>query len=98
MQKVLSVRIEEDDLAFIKKESKEENLDKAKILREIVKKGRLQIAIEQYKSGKISLGKASEKSGLTISEIIDKLAELGIKNPMTKEQYFQGLKNLEKIW
>ena len=46
----------------------------------------------------ISLGKAAEKSGLTISEIIDKLAELGIKNPMTKEQYLQGLKNLEKIW
>ncbi|MDD5147876.1 MAG: UPF0175 family protein [Candidatus ainarchaeum sp.] len=98
MQKVLSVRIEAEDLDFIKSESKEEKTDKAKMLREIVKKGRLQMAIEQYKAGKISIGKAAEKSGLTISEMTDKLAELGIKNNITKEQYLQGMKNIEKIW
>lgn len=73
-------------------------MEKAKLLREIVKKGRLQLAIEQYKNGKISLGKAAEKAGIALTEMIDILAELGIKNPMTKEQYLQGLKNIEKIW
>ncbi|AJF59686.1 MAG: hypothetical protein QT03_C0001G0179 [archaeon GW2011_AR10] len=97
MQKILSMRIDEDDLEFVKLEAKEEKADKAKIIRELIEKGRLQVSIEQYSKGKISLGKAAEKAGITISEMMDKLAELGIQNPMTKEQYLQGLKNAEEM-
>ena len=85
MQKILSMRIDEDDLEFVKLEAKEEKADKAKIIRELIEKGRLQVSIEQYSKGKI------------ISEMMDKLAELGIQNPMTKEQYLQGLKNAEEM-
>lgn len=98
MQRILSVRLEKEDLAFVEAEAKEEKVDKAKVMRALVEKGRLQIAVEQYKDGKISIGKAAEKAGLTISEMMDRLAELGIKNKMTKEQYLQGIKNLEKVW
>ena len=97
MQKILSMRIDEDDLEFVKLEAEEEKADKAKIIRKLIEKGRLQISIEQYNKGKISLGKAAEKAGITISEMIDKLSELGIQNPMTKEQYLQGLKNAEEM-
>jgi len=97
MQKILSMRIDEDDLEFVELEAKEEKADKAKIIRELIEKGRLQVSIEQYSKGKISLGKAAEKAGITISEMMDKLAELGIQNPMTKEQYLQGLKNAEEM-
>jgi len=97
MQKILSMRIDEDDLEFVKLEAKEEKADKAKIIRELIEKGMLQVSIEQYSKGKISLGKAAEKAGITISEMMDKLAELGIQNPMTKEQYLQGLKNAEEM-
>ena len=97
MQKILSMRIDEDDLEFVKLEAKEEKADKAKIIRELIEKGRLQVSIEQYSKGKISLGKAAEKAGITIREMMDKLAELGIQNPMTKEQYLQGLKNAEEM-
>jgi len=98
MQKILSVRLDDDDLRFVKAEAKEENVDKAKVIRELLEKGRLQIAIEQHRVGKISIGKAAEKAGLTISEMMDLLSELGIKNRMTKEQYLQSVKNLEKVW
>ncbi len=98
MQKILSVRLEEDDLDFVRAEAKEERVEKAKVIRELVEKGRLQMAIEQYKDGKISIGKAAEKAGITISEMMDKLAELGIKNRMTREHFLQGMKNLEKVW
>ena len=97
MQKILSMRIDEDDLEFVELEAKEEKADKAKIIRELIEKGRLQVSIEQYSKGKISIGKAAEKAGITISEMMDKLAELGIQNPMTKEQYLQGLKNAEEM-
>jgi predicted HTH domain antitoxin len=98
MQKVLSVRLEKEDFDFIVEEAKEEKVDKAKVFRELVERGRLQKAIEEYKNKKISIGKAAEKAGITLSEMIDKLAELGIKNTMTKEQYLQGIKNLEEVW
>ena len=97
MQKILSVRLEKSDLEFLKTEAKEEKVDKAKVLRELVEKGRLQLAIEQYKQGKVSIGRAAEKAGITISEMMDKLAELGIPNKITLEQHLQGLKNLEKV-
>ena len=98
MDKVLSVRLAKDDFDFIIEEAKEEKIDKAKVFRELVEKGRLQKAIEEYRKGKISIGKAAGKAGITLSEMMDKLAELGIKNKMTKEQYLEGLKNIEEIW
>ena len=96
MQKILSVRMDKDDLEFLKAESKEGKVEKAKILRELVEKGRLQLAIEQYKQGKISIGRAAEKAGITISEMMDRLAEAGVPNRITLEQHLQGLKNLEE--
>lgn len=65
-----------------------------------MKKGvnaRLEKAIAQYKQGKISMGKAAEKAGITISEMMDKLAELGVPSKVTLEQHLQGLKNLESV-
>ncbi|MFH1391754.1 MAG: UPF0175 family protein [Candidatus Diapherotrites archaeon] len=97
MQEVMSMRLEKDDLDFVKLEAKEEKADKAKIIRDLIGLGRLQLAIDQYKNGKISIGKAAEKAGITTSEIMEKLAELGIKNPVTKEQYLSSLKNAEQL-
>lgn len=98
MQRVISIRLDKEDLDFVEKTSKEERTEKAKILREMIEKGRLYLAIDQYRKGKISLGKAAEKANKSISEMIDILAELGIKSPMTKQQYLQGLKNLDSAW
>ncbi len=66
-------------------------------MRKMLRKGRLHLAMEQYRKGKVSIGKAAQKAGLTISEMMDKLAEFGVKSPVTKEQYLPGLKNAEKI-
>ena len=97
MQKVLSMRIENDDMEFIKLEAEEEKSDRTKVIRELIGKGRVHLAMEQYRKGKISIGKAAQKAGLTISEMMDKLAEFGVKSPVTREQYLKGLKSAEKI-
>jgi predicted HTH domain antitoxin len=98
MQDVMSVRLDRDVMDFLKNESKEEKIDKAKILRELVDKGRIYLAIEEYKKGEISIGRAAEKAGVNIGTMMDLLAELGIKSNITKELYLQGLKNLKKVW
>ena len=98
MQKVLSIRIDKEDLDFVSLEALEEKADKTSIIRKLLGKGRLHLAMEQYRRGKISIGKAAQKAGLTISEMMDKLTEFGVKSPVTKEQYLQGLKIAEKIF
>ena len=40
--------------------------------------GKIYFAIIQYRENKISIGKAAEIAGLTISEMMDLLSKLGI--------------------
>lgn len=54
-------------------------------------------AITQYKEGKVSIGKAAEIAGITISEMIDLLGKLSIKSNIELEDYLEGQKFAEKI-
>ena len=51
-----------------------------------------------YKKGKASIGKAAELAGISISELIDILAEYGIKSRIGYDDYLKGLENLRKAW
>lgn len=98
MQKTLSIRIDEDNYDFVKKLAKENKEEISRSVRGLVDKGRLMYAVESYKNGKASLGKASELAGVSISEMIDILSEFGIKSNLEKEDYLKGLENIRKAW
>ena len=49
----------------------------------------------EYHRGKISLGKTAEKLQVSMSDVLDMLAELGIQNPMRYDEYLEGFKNLK---
>lgn len=51
-----------------------------------------------YKKGTASLGRAAEIAGVPVGEMIALFAEYGVKSNLRKEDYFQGLANLEKVW
>lgn len=55
-------------------------------------------AIREYQKGKISLGTAAELAGVSLWEMMDELKARNIANPLGKEDYAEGLKNLKKIW
>ncbi|MBI2176654.1 UPF0175 family protein [Candidatus Woesearchaeota archaeon] len=71
--------------------------DKSTTVRELVELGKIYFAIKQYKEGKISIGKAAEIAGLSISETIDLFAELKIESNITMEDYLEGLKTAEEM-
>lgn len=98
MQRTLSIRIDEEDYEFVKKMAKENKEEISKSVRELVDMGRLMYAVESYRKGKVSIGKASELAGISISEMMDRLSDFGVKSNLTKEDYLEGLKNLRKIW
>lgn len=63
-----------------------------------IDRGRVHLAIEEYKAGKASLGRASRLAGVSISEMMDILAEYGVKSNLDVEDYRAGLKNLEAVY
>ncbi len=56
------------------------------------------MAIENYKNGKVSIGKAAELAGTSISEMIVILSRFGIKSNLDFDDYLEGLDNIRKHW
>ena len=63
-----------------------------------VYKGRVMLAIEKYKNGEASLGKAAELAGLSVGDMMTTLEQYGVKSNLEVEDYLEGLDNLKKAW
>lgn len=96
--KTMSVRIDKKDYDFVRWLATEEKEDISKAVRELLEMGRVHFAIEEYKKGTASLGKASKLAGLSISRMIDILAEYGVESNLDADDYALGLKNLEAVY
>lgn len=97
-QKTLSVRMSHEDYAFVNQLAREEKEDTSKEVRKLVDMGRLMLGIEKYRRKEASLGKAAQLAGLSIAEMITKLADYGIKSNLSLEDYSIGLEHLKKAW
>ncbi len=98
MAKTVSIRMDEENYSFLNKLAKEEKEGLSKAVREVVYKGRVMLAIEKYKKGEASLGRAAELAGLTVGQMMTLLAEYGVESNLEKEDYLKGLENLRKVW
>lgn len=94
MQSVMTVRLPEEDIKAVEEISIQQKIDKSTTVRELIELGKIYFAILKYKEGKISIGKAAEISNLPLSEIIEILAELGIKSNLEVIDYLEGSKNI----
>jgi len=56
------------------------------------------LAVERYRKGEASLGKAAKLAGLPVGQTMTILAEFGVESRIEKEDYLQGLHNLAKVW
>ncbi|HBH02686.1 MAG: hypothetical protein A2W08_06840 [Candidatus Rokubacteria bacterium RBG_16_73_20] len=98
MAKTVSIRMDEENYAFLHKLARDEKGDLSKAVREVVYKGRVMLAIDKYKKGEVSLGKAAELAGLPVGRMITLLAEYGVPSNLEAEDYLKGLENLRKAW
>lgn len=53
--------------------------------------------LKNYNEGRISIGKAAKELNLTITETIELLADLGIKSPISYEDYLEGKKFIKEL-
>jgi predicted HTH domain antitoxin len=98
MSKTMSIRMDRDNYEFLQEIIKEERSDLSKAVRDLVTRGRVLLAVERYKKGEASLGKAAELAGLPLGQMMTILAEFGVESRLEKEDYLQGLQNLQKVW
>ena len=98
MTKTMSIRMDRDNYEFLAEISKEERSDLSKAVRDLVTRGRVLLAVERYRKGEASLGKAAELAGLPVGQMMTILTEFGVESRVEKEDYLQSLQNLSKVW
>ena len=97
LQSVMTVRLPLEDLKVVEEISQKQKKDKSTTVRDLVELGKIYFAINQYKDNKISIGKAAEIAGLTISEMMELLSKLGIQSNLDLKDYLEGQKFAEEI-
>ena len=98
MSKTMSVRMDRDNYDFLHEITKAEGSDLSKAVRDMVTRGRILLAVERYKKGEASLGRAAELAGVPVGQMMTILTEFGVESRLEKEDYLRGLKNLQKAW
>lgn len=98
MSKTMNIRMDRDNYEFLSEITREERSDLSKAVRDMVTRGRILLAVERYKKGEASLSKAAELAGLPLGQMMTILTEFGVGSRIEKEDYLQGLKNLQKVW
>ena len=98
MSKMMIVRMDRENYDFLHEITKEQGSDLSKAVRDMVTRGRILLAVERYKKGEASLGRAAELAGVPVGQMMTILVEFGVESRLEKEDYLQGLTNLQKVW
>jgi predicted HTH domain antitoxin len=96
MIKILSIRMDRYNYEFLSEFTKEERSDLSKTIRDLVTRGRVMLAIEKYRSGEASLGRAAELAGLPVGRMMTVLADFGVGSRIEKGDYLQALQNIRQ--
>jgi predicted HTH domain antitoxin len=98
MTKTMSIRMDQENYEFLTQITKQEHSDLSKAVRDLLTRGRVLFAVEKYKSGEASLGKAAQLAGLSVGQIMTLLAEFGVESRIENDDYLEGLKHLANAW
>jgi predicted HTH domain antitoxin len=98
MTKTMSIRMDRENFEFLNGLTKEQRSDLSKAVRDMVARGRVLFAVERYKKGEASLGKAALLAGVPVGQMMTILTEFGVESRIEKGDYLQGLATLRKAW
>jgi predicted HTH domain antitoxin len=98
MTKTMSIRMDRENFEFLNQLSKEQRSDLSKSVRDMVTRGRVLLAVERYRKGEASLGRAAELGGVRLGQMMTILTEFGVDGRIEDEDYLQGLAALRKAW
>jgi len=85
LSKTMSVRMDRENYDFLHEITKEEGSDLSKAVRDMVTRGRILLAVERYKKGEASLGRAAELAGVPVGQMMTILTEFGVESRLEKK-------------
>jgi predicted HTH domain antitoxin len=94
----MSIRMDRENYEFLTGMTREQRSDLSKSVRDLVTRGRLLLAVEKYKKGEVSLGRAAEVAGVPVGQMMTLLGEFGVRSRIEQEDYRQSLAHLAKVW
>ncbi len=98
MTKTMSIRMDRENFEFLNELTKEQRSDLSKAVRDMVTRGRILLAVERYKKGEASLGRAAELAGVPVGPMMTILTEFGVESRIEDADYLQGLSASRKAW
>jgi predicted HTH domain antitoxin len=98
MTRTMSIRMDRENYEFLTGMTREQRSDLSKSVRDLVTRGRLLLAVEKYKKGEASLGRAAEVAGVPVGQMMTLLEEFGVRSRIEQEDYRQSLAHLAKVW
>ena len=76
MTKTMSIRMDRENFDFLSEFTKEQRSDFSKAVRDLVTRGRILLAVERYKQGEASLGRAAELAGVSLGQMMTILSRI----------------------
>jgi predicted HTH domain antitoxin len=98
MTKTMSIRMDRENFDFLNELKREQRSDLSKAVRDMVTRGRILLAVERYKKGEASLGRAADLAGVPVGQMMTILTEFGVDSRIEEEDYLQGVAALRKAW
>src|SRR5436853_7277525 len=98
LSKTMSGLMDRENYDFLHEITKEEGSDLSKAVRDMVTRGRILLAVERYKKGEASLGRAAELAGVPVGQMMTILTEFGVESRLEKEDYLKSVAALRKAW
>ena len=78
--------------------AKEEGKEKSSEARELIRDGVKFKRVVADRRGKVSLGTLAHQMGVSVSDAVDILAELGVAAPIGYDDYLEGYAELNRIF
>lgn len=98
MTRTMSIRMDQENYEFLTGITREERSDLSKAVRDLVTRGRVLLAVEKYKKGEASLGRAAEIAGLPVGQMMTLFEEFGVSSRIDEKDYRQSIAHLAKVW
>ena len=90
MKNVMSVRLDTEALRRLRELAKRERKEISTVARELIDEGWVFLTLREYRQGKLSLGTVAKRLKMPLAEVIDLLAELGVRSPIEYDDYLKS--------
>jgi predicted transcriptional regulator len=98
VKNVVSVRLDAVALRRVRELAKRDKKEISTVARELIEHGWVFVALREYRDGKLSLGSLAERLGVPLSDVIDLLADLGVRSPIEYDDYLQGYRAVSHLF